>query len=208
MNQSDVIFLNAPQGSEEWHRNRVGHATASRFRDILNSKQTRESYLWEVVAGRFIDVARNGSGQATRHGHEQEPEARKLYQARTGNLVRQVGFAVLERPKWVGCSSDGLIDEDGCQEIKSPFTHAVHARTLARGMPEEHFEQTQGNLWVLRRSWCDFTSFDPAFRAPDNLYVQRIVRDEKFIEHLEVEVKKFLAEVNIAVRDIKSNHNK
>jgi hypothetical protein len=208
MNQSDVIFLDAPQGTAEWHRNRVGHATASRFRDILNSKQTRESYLWEVVAGRFIDAARNGSGQATRHGHEQEPEARRIYQARTGNLVREVGFAVLQRPKWVGCSSDGLIDDDGCQEIKSPFNHGVHAETLVRGMPPEHFEQVQGGLWILRRSWCDFTSFDPAFMAPDNLYVKRVERDEKFIQHLEVEVKKFLAEVNIAVRDIKATHNK
>lgn len=204
MNQSDVIFLDAPQGSAEWHRNRSGHASASRFVDIIGSKQTREAYLWEVVGGRLVGMEkRDGGGIAKRHGHENEPEARRAYAARTGNLVRQVGFAVLERPKWVGCSSDGLIDDDGCQEIKSPFNHAVHARTLAKGMPEEHLPQVLGQLWILRRRWNDFCSFDPSFPAPYDLFIQRIERDEKFIEHIEIEVKKFLAEVNIAVRDIR-----
>ncbi len=207
MNQSDVIFLDAPQGSDEWHRNRSGHATASRFVDIIGSAAARESYMWEMVAERLVGTGkRDSGGQAKQWGHDSEPPARREYQVRTGNLVQEVGFAVLESRKWLGCSSDGLVDADGCIEIKSPFNSGVHARTLALGMPEEHQAQTQGNLMVLRREWIDFLSFDPSFPAPCNLFIERHVRNESYIKMLDLEVKKFLAEVAIAVRDIKSSN--
>jgi predicted phage-related endonuclease len=205
---SDVIFLDAPQGSEEWHQNRSGHATASRFVDIIGSAASREAYLWELVAERLVGTGkRDSGGMAKRWGHESEPPARREYQIRTGNLVREVGFAVLERQKWVGCSSDGVvIDSTGCIEIKSPFNSGIHARTLALGMPPEHLAQTQGNLMVLRREWIDFLSFDPSFPAPYNLFIQHHERNEKYIAMLDIEVKKFLAEVSIAVKDIKSTY--
>lgn len=201
-------FLDAQQGSDAWRDYRSGHATASRFADILNSAKTRESYLWELVGERLMGGAkRDGGGIAKRHGHECEPEARLLYQGRSGNLVREVGFAVHDKIKWVGASSDGLVDDDGFIEVKSPFNSGIHARTLAKGMPEEHRWQVVGNMWVLVRRWGDFCSFDKEFAAPHDLYIQRIERNEKEVIHLECEVKKFLAEVSIAVRDIRSSTN-
>ena len=205
---SDIIFLDAPQGSDEWHRNRSGHATASRFIDIIGSATAREAYMWELVAERLVGTGkRDGGGRAKDWGHENEPESRREYQIRTGNLVREVGFAVRERQKWIGCSSDGLVDEDGCIEIKSPFNSGIHARTLGLGMPAEHVAQTQGNLMVLDRQWIDFLSFDPSFPRPYNLYTQRFERNESYIKMLDIAVKKFLAEVTIAVKEIKSAHN-
>ncbi len=197
------IFLEAEQGSQAWFDCRAGHATASRFKDILAGKGAREAYLWQLVGERMAGAALRSSGsQSMDWGHASEPLAREEYRIRTGELTRQVGFAVHSKIKWVGASSDFLVGERGCGEIKSPFNSGIHARTLSKGMPDDHMAQCMGNLWILERDWISFCSYDPAFSAPHNLYIQQIVRDEKFIAHLSKEVKKFLAEVNVALRDI------
>lgn len=198
-------FIDVAQGSQAWLDARAGHASASRFADILTGKRAREAYMWQLVAERLAGPMRDAGGMAKSWGSDAEDLARKAYQIRAGVLVRQVGFALHDRIKWCGASADGLVDEDGFIEVKSPFNSGVHAETLSRGMPEIHFSQVQGIAWVLKRSWGIFLSFDPAFPEPHNLYQQRIERDEKFIRHLETEVKRFLAEVNIAMNDLKGS---
>lgn len=200
-------FIDVPQGEQGWHDARCGHATASRFRDIIAGKGQRESYLYELVGERLAGAAkRQHSSKTTEWGHTNEPEARAEYKIQTGNLVDLVGFGVHSRIMWLGASSDGLVGKDGCIEIKSPYNSGIHARTLALGMPEDHMAQCQGNLLVLERQWIDFCSFDGSFPSPYNLYIQREERDEKLIKHLTVEIKKFLAEVAVAVNDLKTKY--
>jgi hypothetical protein len=199
------IFHNHEQQSDAWFACRFGHATASRFADILAGKKARESYMWELVGERLAGQSKRAmSSKSMDWGTNSEPLAREEYLIQTGNLVQQVGFAVHSRIKWVGASSDGLVSNDGSIEVKSPFNSGIHARTLALGMPEGHVPQTQGNLWILERDWIDFCSFDIAFESPYNLHIERHYRDEALIRHLEKEVKQFLAEVNVALKSIKS----
>lgn len=199
------IFLEAEQGSPEWHAHRAGHATASRFKDILAGKKSRESYLYEIVAERLSGEAKRSAGsQSLTWGKEAEDLARQEYENQTGEFAKQVGFAVHSVIKWVGASSDSLVGDHGCIEIKSPFNSGIHARTLRHGMPDDHTAQVQGNLWILERDWIDFCSYDPAFAAPYNLHIERFYRDESFIKHMEREVKRFLAEVNVELKAIKT----
>jgi hypothetical protein len=198
-------IIDCEQGSPLWHDSRAGCATASRFVDIMEGKGARDRYLWELVAERLAGPMRDAGGMAKDWGHDSEPLARKEYQIRKGVLVRQVGFALHARIKWVGASADGLVGDDGMCEIKSPFNSSVHARTLALGMPDAHYWQVLGNLWVYERQWLDFCSFDPAFPAPHDLYVKNFQRVETSIKHLEKEVKLFLAEVATATADIKNS---
>jgi putative phage-type endonuclease len=204
------LFLDCVQGSDAWHTYRAGHATASRFGDILAGKGAREAYMWELVAERLIGgPMRDTGGVAKAWGTDAEDMARRAYMVRTGRMVKQVGFAVHDRIKWCGASSDGLItSERGGIEIKSPFNSGIHVRTLASGMPDIHAAQTQGNLWVLDLDWIDFISYDPALPDPLDLYVQRIERRPSEIKYLEGEVKKFLAEANIAYLDLKNSINR
>lgn len=199
-------FITAEQGTQEWHDARAGHATASRFRDIIAGKGAREAYLYELVGERLANSAkREHSSKTMEWGHVNEPLAREEYKIRTGNLVQLTGFAVHSRIMWCGASSDGLVDKDGATEIKSPFNSGIHARTLAKGMPEDHIWQTQGNLLVLERQWIDFCSYDPHFDSPYNLFIQRVERNEQLIKKLTVEIKSFLNDVSIAVADIKAS---
>lgn len=200
-------FIDAEQGTEAWHDARSGHATASRFKDILAGKGAREAYMWELVGERLAGQSkRQHSSKTMDWGHANEPLAREEYKIQTGNLIQLVGFAVHSRIMWVGASSDGLVDADGCTEFKSPFNSGIHARTLELGMPHEHYPQTQGNLWVMERKWIDFGSYDPSMPSPYSLYIERHHRDESFIKHLEKEVKLFLAEVAVAVKDIQKKY--
>lgn len=199
-------FFDVVQGTPAWFAVRAGHATASRFGDIMAGKGQREAYLWEVVAERLAGgPMRDSGGQAKEWGQEAEDLARRLYCARTGNLVKQVGFAVHSRIKYCGASSDGLVigDKRGI-EVKSPFNSGVHARTLGKGMPDAHHWQTQGNCWVLELDALDFLSYDPAFPSPHDLYIQEVKRREADIKDLAHAVKQFLAEVQVAVSDIQS----
>lgn len=200
-------FFDCPQGSQEWFSVRAGHATASRFADIMKGGDAREAYLWELVAARLAGPMRDSGGAAKEWGHGSEPLARQAYQVREGVLVREVGFAIHDRIKWCGASSDGLVAHDGSIEVKSPFNSGIHARALALGAQDKHYWQGTGNIWVLDRQWCDLLSYDPAFPAPLDLHIERIHRNESSIKHLTAEVKKFLAEVAVATRDIQNSNN-
>jgi hypothetical protein len=56
------------------------------------------------------------------------------------------------------------------------------------------------------RQWCDFLSFDPRIEKPElikgQLFVKRIVRDDKKIKEMEKDVVEFLKEVNREVDDM------
>lgn len=200
-------FVKCVQGEQGWHDARAGHATASRFGDILAGKGAREAYMWELVAERLAGPMRDAGGMAKSWGTDAEDLARREFCARTGELVEQVGLALHDRIKWCACSTDGLVAHHAFIEIKSPFNSGIHARTLAKGMPDIHIPQVMGNAWILRRDQPIFISYDPAFEKPYNCFIQYLKRDEKFIKHLEAEVKNFLAEVAVATHDIQHSND-
>ena len=201
------------QGSATWLYERVGYVTASRFDDVIaklkngNPAKARENYLMEIVIERITgQPSDHWTSAAMLWGSEQEERSRMTYEARTGAMVEEVGFIKHPTLQMVGASPDGLIGDDGGFESKSPFNTANHIRTLLNGMPEEHFPQVQGGLWITGRKWWDFQSFDP--RLPDALcrYVQRVGRDDKFIAALEAEVVVFSAEVNDMVKRLREKY--
>ncbi len=189
--------MSAKQGTQEWLQEKCGHASASEFASVLAKGQgkTRAKYMRQVLAERLT-----GKPSETYHnahmdrGIEQEPFARLAYEAKTGNLVQEVGF--IKHPSLLaGCSPDGLIDEDGGAEIKSVIP-AVQVDTIeSGGYPSEHRAQVQGNLWITGRAWWDFVSFCPDMPAHLRLYIFRVQRDDAYIKTLEAEVRGFLLEV-------------
>ncbi|MGZ8317561.1 MAG: lambda exonuclease family protein [Telluria sp.] len=191
------------QHTPEWKRERCGHATASRFYDVLGTKSGRQSYLEQLVCER---VTGEPKPEAFSHsmdwGHTCEEPAKQLYQLLTGETVQRAGFVKHPTLPWVGASPDGLIGDDGGIEVKCPYNSEIHLRTWLEGMPVEHKAQVQGVMWVCERDWIDFISFDP--RQPEHLrlYVERIHRDEQFIQTLAEENRKLLIEVALQVKKL------
>lgn len=200
----------AEQRTPQWLMERIGHCTASKFAAVMDYTKTgsegakRRNYRVQLILERLTGKpAGNWVSDAMQWGTDTEPAARMAYVARTGALVDEVGFIHHQKIERVGGSPDGCVAEDGLIEIKCPYEPGVHVTTFLQGMPPEHIPQIQGYLWIMRRQWCDFISFDP--RMPDGLklYMQRVPRDDKYIEALEIGVLKFLDEVAAQMETLK-----
>ncbi|MDO9364643.1 MAG: YqaJ viral recombinase family protein [Sphingopyxis sp.] len=190
------------QGTPEWLAARAGKVTASRVADVLAKTKTgpgagRANYMAELIAERLTGApAERFANAAMQWGTDKEPEARSLYAFLTDAEVEQVGF--IEHPEiaMCGASPDGLVGPDGMVEIKCPNT-ATHIDTLlGQIVPTKYITQMQWQMAVTGRQWCDFASYDP--RMPDSmrLFVQRVARDDQFIEHTSQEVVAFLEELS------------
>lgn len=194
------------QGSEAWLSDRAGHVTASRFADVLDvgangkPKKARDDYMMKLVAERITGQASDSATSAAMAwGHDAEPFARTAYETQTGRIVTESNFLRHPTMKWVGASPDGLIGADGGYESKCPHNSAVHLRTIRDGIPLEHTAQVQGCMLVSGRAWWDFISFDPRMPPDLRLYVQRIPRDDVYINALQNKLADFLAEVQVEV---------
>lgn len=205
-----MIAHEVEQGSDEWLQLRLGKATASRFKDILaitksgNESAARAKYRAELVAERLTGRSpERYRSAAMEFGSETEATARTSYSLLTGNLVDPGPF-IQHDTLMTGASPDGLVGDDGTIEIKCYELHNHIAALRSGKMPPEHKAQVQGQLWLARRSWCDFISFAPELPENAQLFVERIYPDGDYIETLIDAVVKFLAEVDAEVEFVKN----
>lgn len=192
------------QRTEEWFAERAGKVTASRMSDVMCERERGEfksgqrkgqpkpqpkaltDYAHQLAAERLTGRPRKQiKAAALQWGQDIEPAAVAAYQAETGEIVELCGFMQHPSHDFIGASPDFLIREDGGGEIKSPESSEVHLATLIDGLPVEHTEQIQAGLWVTGRQWWDFVSYHPDFPEHLRLYVQRIERDDAYIEKME-----------------------
>ena len=188
------------QGTPEWFAARCGKVTASRLGDVLakiksGEAAVRRNYRAQLISEQLTGVpVESFSSAAMQWGKDIEPQARAAYEAVSGNIAMEVGF-IPHQHLMTGASPDGLIEEDGGIEIKCPNT-ATHIDTLLKGMSPEHLPQIQGAMWITGRQWWHFVSFDPRLPERLQLYVQRVERDQDYIDSLAKEVVLFLGEID------------
>lgn len=194
------------QGSEAWKAARLGRLTASRVADatdLLKSGKPgakRESYMGELVAERLTGlVVEKYQNDLMRHGTEQEPQARSLYEFMRDVDVELVGFVPHPTIPMAGASPDGLVGADGLIEIKAPST-MTHVKTLlAQEIPEEHVKQIDWQMACTGRLWTDFVSYDPRLPPHLALFIKRRERDADAIAELEAQARAFLSEIDATV---------
>ena len=196
------------QGSKEWHALRCGKVTASRVSDVIARIKSgygasRANYMAELVIERLTGVQAEGyTSEAMKWGKEQERIARADYERRAGDLVTQVAFVDHPRIPMAGCSPDGLVGTDGFVEAKCPNS-ATHIETLLGGsIPKAYRTQM---VWVAActgRRWCDFISYDPRMPKHLQLFTQRVTIIQAEVDEMELEVIKFLRELETQVASI------
>lgn len=207
---SRITIHRGGQQDAAWRRLRLGCATGSGFADVLSKptsgkgeSTSRRNYrvrlALELLTGQPEE--NTFTSRAIQTGIEREPIARARFEEETGLLVEEVSFIKLNHMP-VGCSPDGLIDDDAGLEIKCP-TKAVHLQYLTSSEPPaEYLAQIMGCLFVTDRKRWHFVSFNPDF--PPELQMHHIVvqRDDLYIRKLEDELWRFTADVKATIREL------
>lgn len=193
-----MTIIDVPQRSPEWFAARLGRLTASRASDMLAiGKAGRKNLTAQLVCERLTGQPQEDAfvSAAMQRGMDCEPQAFAAYEAVTGNVARTVGF-IQHDALLVGCSPDGLVDDDGVLELKCPNS-ATHLEYLkARTVPDKYLPQLLHTLWVTERAYCDFVSFDDRFPSALQVFHVRMTRDDKAIAIYAKAAQAFLQDVD------------
>jgi putative phage-type endonuclease len=198
------------QRTDEWYLTRLGKVTASSLHKVLAKTKTgygadRGNYMTQLVlervTGTKADFYTNASMQ---WGIDQEPFARAAYEATKGVMVEEIAFVPHPTIEMSGASPDGLVGDDGMVEIKCPDSKTMLECWLSDNPVEsKYMAQMQWQMRCADRNWCDYVVFDPRMPPKAQLFVDRVERDDEWIAATEIEVVKFLAEVDAKVAALK-----
>lgn len=181
------IIRNIDQGSEEWLKLRLGVATASNFDKIITTtgkeSESLKKYALQLATELMLETPEPSfKNDVMARGNELESLAREIYQEQTFNVVEQITMFKSDCGNF-GYSPDGIIGDDGLNEIKCPIATTHFKYLLDNKMPTDYWQQVQGGLWVSQRKWIDFVSFNSYFKDK-KLFVIRVERDEEYIAKL------------------------
>ncbi|MCX8674916.1 YqaJ viral recombinase family protein [Gilliamella sp. B3023] len=198
------------QRTDEWFQARLGKVTASKISDVMTKIKngyaaSRQNYMTQLICERLTEKPTESySNAAMQRGTELEPEARRCYELENLCKVSEVGFIPHPTIENAGASPDGLVNDDGLIEIKCPntWTHLEFIQSLKP--KREYILQMQWQMICTGRKWCDFVSYDD--RLPDNLSYKcvRIYYDENLAQEIEIEVIKFLQELDERIKQIEA----
>lgn len=184
-----VYHYDVQQGSEAWHKLRLGVLTASEMKLVISPPpkvETRvkkngepykqrewepvaedeacKSHLYELLAQRVTGyVEPTFQSYDMERGNFDEEHAREKY-SETFEKVTECGFITNDR--WgftLGCSPDGLVGDDGGIEAKSRI-QKWQMKTLIecvakKEVPPDFLMQVQSELLISERKWWDFISY-------------------------------------------------
>ncbi len=200
-----IEIFTFPQLSPEWFQVKLGIVSAGSFAKVLakGEYKVRNGYMLKLAAEILTGERRDTyQSQDMVRGTAQEPRAREEYEFVTNRSVDQIGFCKRGR---VGASPDGLVDSEGGIEIKAVIAETQIETVIANRIPPSHKPQIQGCLFVCDCEWWDFVSYSPLLktRSKNYIFIKRMFRDEKYIATLQVELIKFIGELDRLVEKMK-----
>ncbi|HQA98041.1 MAG TPA: YqaJ viral recombinase family protein [Clostridia bacterium] len=206
-------WITRDQRNNEWSQARLGCLTASRFADAIaltkkgDDTEARRKYKLQLVAERLSGCAADFHiTDAMQRGIEMEYAARQSFEAVTGLLVEECGFALHDTIEHCGASPDGLIGDDGILEIKCPTT-ARHLEYLIAGtVPVQHVPQMNLQLMVTGRKYGWFVSYDDRLPPPYDMFMARYEPTGSELLECETQARDFLTEVDLLVNHIKRSY--
>ena len=179
---TNFVVVELEQGTRQWLAWRQNGIGASEASTIMGENRFESaSKLLEEKRGRVIRDSFQNKAMAL--GTQLEPEARKLYIAKTGKDVRPV-CVQSSRYDWLRASLDGLsTNYDVVVEIKCGAS-VYHRVSQSRSVPEYYYGQVQHILAVTGLDSLDFWCYwpdNPALLLPverDDTYIERLLSKE------------------------------
>jgi len=209
------------QGSEAWHRARLGSLTASRISDALAKNRqgtgpgiTRLNYQAELICERLNGIAYEGFNNVWMdRGKEEEDAAVKAYDLfatpawveKNTLEIRPIGFVQHATIPYFGASPDRAIGKVGLLEVKNRKTNIHFDLLRSLKVPTGDVDQVLTELACAEwAEFCDYVSYDSRAPAGMDLFVRRFYREDhqQRITEIEQRGQEFLAEVEKLAADL------
>lgn len=194
------------QGSHEWFRNRLGNVTGSKCGDLLVKGKgkdevfgkTAKGYLYQLAAERdmnpaivsddmlfdsyldFVEV----NTKPIRWGHTNEPEAKRIFEKKTGFHVTEVISCKHDTIDHFAASPDGMVSEDpelapfACIEVKCPgqqnfmlYSVEINDAESLKAVKPDYYWQTMAEMECTGVDKCFFVIFNPFQANPIHIAV-------------------------------------
>lgn len=201
---------------EVFRQARAGSVGASDVPDLVRRTKTgvsatRANLMALKVLERLFGVALpTYQSKAMAEGIEKQPEAIVAYEIVYGVDVEQPPApGLVPHPLIYGAhaSPDGLVGAHGLVEVKCPQLAGHLDTLLTERIERDYLVQIQWQFACTGRDWCDYVSWNPDFPGPMQLWVQQVERDADFIDELQSDVRKFLAELDLKVEQLKRRYD-
>ena len=203
------------QRTLEWYRKRLGKFTGSRIGDLMKTTrggngfgECAMSYIYQVAGERMLNpllfeddevfesyiYQTDISSKQMRWGTENEPDARNIYELKTGRRIVEVGACLHPAISNFAASPDGYYyDEEtgdkGIIEIKSVgvptfarYRHNIHDNETLLSTEPKYYWQIMAELMCVGAIWCDFVVYNP-FLVP-SIFIVRIMPDEESFKQI------------------------
>lgn len=199
------IYETLEQGTPEWFKVRLGKFTASCCYAIgIEGMGKGKGGLETLCLEKASEISTQQLFEQYENkdiirGHELEAEARAAYELETGRQVKQVGF--IEVNEFVGCSPDGLVEDDGLIEIKAKNNKNHLLMILNKEIDVKYQWQAQMQLKCSGRKWVDFVSYNPNFKKKP-LIIIRVGRNEEMQKALDIGLEKGIARVKEILAEV------
>ena len=180
------------QRSEEWFEARKGKMTASKAHVVITNGSGLDTYILNVMAEFYSSELKEPIvNKDIQRGIDLEPQARNMFMLETGLMVKQVGF--IKYNEYIGCSPDGLIDDDGLVEIKCPKDE-IHFLLLITGrINPEYISQMQWQMKYTGRVYCYFCAYNPNFER--SLFIKKIEKDDEIFKKIDIGVQSGITKI-------------
>lgn len=201
-----MIFHEVSQGSEEWHKIRIGLATSSCFGEICTPAEGKPSKSMDAYSNKLIGELITGTNSENfqsywmERGATMEADAAASYEIITGYKLDRGGF-ITDDDMTMGASPDRRVLDAhgnviGGVEIKCP-SEAIHVGNLLRmvehgAIDPQYKPQVQGQILVGGFEFVDWFSYHPQM-PPARVTTYR---DDEFCEKLEIALDAFMMMLN------------
>lgn len=179
-------FIDVEQNTDDWDELKLGKISGSNAgvfmaNDGKSFGEPAKKYARKLAIERATDMPSGmqiTASEQMNRGHEQEPQAIKLYEKKYLVKVSNGGFFDFE---YYGCSPDGLVDEKGIIEVKSHEGH-IFLENLDKSPPSNYKWQLVMNMWVTGADWVDFVLYSAYMPIGKQLFIRRYTQQNLAFE--------------------------
>lgn len=198
-----MIVHNCAQGSEGWHRLRLGIPTASEFHRIITPTGKLSTQAGDYMNRLLAEWALGRPCESVEthwmeHGSDLEPMAAASFEFETGLETEEVGFITTD-DGLIGASPDRLIrGHKRGLELKCPSPQVHIGYMLSRGVDERYKPQVQGQMYVCEFELVYIQSYCPPLRT----VIVEVPRDEEYITKMRTALDEFTTRMLEARADL------